>query len=334
MSVPTWVWILTIAGIVVMLTVDLVGHVRKPHAPTLREASLWSIAYVGVGLGFGLVVLAGWGGQYAGEYYAGYLTEKSLSVDNLFVFLLIMGAFAVPRIYQQKVLFVGIVLALILRTAFILVGAAAVNAFAWIFYIFGAFLIWTAIMQLKTPDDSDEEPRIVSLVRRVIPTTEGYHDGQMVVKVDGKRMVTPMLMVMIAIGAADILFAVDSIPAIFGLTQEVYLIFAANAFSLLGLRQLFFLIDGLLDRLVYLHFGLAAILGFIGFKLVVHALHENSLPFINGGEPVTVVPEASIAVSLLFILGVLLVTTVASLYASSRGQRLHKPDPDQSHTIP
>lgn len=328
MSVPTWVWILTIAGIVVMLTVDLVGHVRKPHAPTLREASLWSIAYVGVGLGFGLVVLAGWGGQYAGEYYAGYLTEKSLSVDNLFVFLLIMGAFAVPRIYQQKVLFVGIVLALILRTAFILVGAAAVNAFAWIFYIFGAFLIWTAIMQLKTPDDSDEEPRIVSLVRRVIPTTEGYHDGQMVVKVDGKRMVTPMLMVMIAIGAADILFAVDSIPAIFGLTQEVYLIFAANAFSLLGLRQLFFLIDGLLDRLVYLHFGLAAILGFIGFKLVVHALHENSLPFINGGEPVTVIPEASIAVSLLFILGVLLVTTVASLYASSRGQRLHKPDPD------
>lgn len=327
MSVPTWVWILTIAGIVLMLTIDLVGHVRKPHAPTLREATVWSVAYVGVGLGFGLVVLAGWGGGYAGEYYAGYLTEKSLSVDNLFVFLLIMGAFAVPRIYQQKVLFVGIVLALILRTVFILVGAAAVNAFAWIFYVFGAFLIWTAIMQLKSPDDSDEEPRIVGLIRRVIPTTEGYHDGQMTVKIDGKRMVTPMLMVMIAIGAADILFAVDSIPAIFGLTQEVYLIFAANALSLLGLRQLFFLIDGLLDRLVYLHFGLAAILGFIGFKLVVHAMHENSVPFINGGEPITVIPEASIAVSLTFILGVLFVTTVTSLYASRRGQRLHHPEP-------
>lgn len=334
MSVPTWVWILTIAGIVVMLTIDLLGHVRKPHAPTLREASWWSAAYVAVGLGFGLVVFAGWGGEYASEYYAGYLTEKSLSVDNLFVFLLIMGAFAVPRIYQQKVLFVGIVLALILRTVFILVGAAAVNTFAWIFYVFGAFLIWTAIMQLKSPDDSDEEPRIVGLIRRVIPTTEGYHEGQMTVKIDGKRMVTPMLMVMIAIGAADILFAVDSIPAIFGLTQEVYLIFAANALSLLGLRQLFFLIDGLLDRLVYLHFGLAAILGFIGFKLVIHAMHENTVPFINGGEPIHVIPEASIAVSLIFILGVLAITTVTSLYASSRGARLHHPQPDSVELNP
>lgn len=328
MSVPTWVWILTIAGIVIMLTIDLVGHVRKPHAPTLREASWWSAAYVAVGLGFGLVVLAGWGGEYASEYYAGYLTEKSLSVDNLFVFLLIMGAFAVPRIYQQKVLFVGIVLALILRTVFILVGAAAVNTFAWIFYVFGAFLIWTAFMQLKSPDDSDEEPRIVGLLRRVIPTTEGYHEGQLAVKVNGKRMVTPMLMVMIAIGTADILFAVDSIPAIFGLTQEVYLIFAANALSLLGLRQLFFLIDGLLDRLVYLHYGLAAILGFIGVKLVIHAMHENTVPFINGGEPIHVIPEVSIAVSLIFILGVLAITTVTSLYASSRGARLHHPQPD------
>ena len=335
MSVPTWVWILTVTGIVVMLTVDLVGHVRKPHAPTLREASWWSAAYVAVGLGFGLVVLAGWGGEYASEYYAGYLTEKSLSVDNLFVFLLIMGAFAVPRIYQQKVLFVGIILALILRTIFILVGAAAVNTFAWVFYVFGAFLIWTAIMQLKAPDDSDQEPRIVGLVRRVIPTTDGYHEGQMTIKIDGKRMVTPMLMVMIAIGAADILFAVDSIPAIFGLTQEVYLIFAANALSLLGLRQLFFLIDGLLDRLVYLHFGLAAILGFIGIKLVIHAMHENTVPFINGGEPIHVIPEVSIAVSLIFILGVLFITTVTSLYASRRGARLHRPEPvpvEHDHT--
>lgn len=324
MDVPTWVWILTVGAIVVMLAVDLVGHVRTPHEPTLRESAGWSIAYVGIGLLFGLVVLWGWGGTFAAQYYAGYLTEKSLSVDNLFVFLLIIGAFAVPRKYQQQVLFVGIVVALVLRTAFILVGAAAVNAWAWIFYIFGALLIWTAISQLRSSgkETTHAEPSIVRVVRRVLPTTDDYHGSSVLVRHRGKLMITPMLLVMVSIGAADILFAVDSIPAIFGLTQETYLIFAANAFSLLGLRQLYFLIDGLLDRLVYLNYGLAAILAFIGAKLVIHALHENQLPFINGGEPVHAIPEVPIAVSLTFILATLAITTVVSLLATRGRERI------------
>lgn len=316
MDVPLWAWGLTVLGILVMLAVDLFGHVRKPHAPTLREAATWSIAYIAIGLAFGLIVLWGWGSGYAAEYYAGYITEKSLSVDNLFVFVLIMSSFAVPRIYQQKVLFVGIVLALALRTAFIFIGAEIVNNFAWIFYVFGAFLVWTAIMQLRHQGGEEherKEPLLVRGMRRVVPVTEGFDDDRIWVLRGGRVYITPMLLVMVAIGSADILFAVDSIPAIFGLTQEVFLIFAANAFSLLGLRQLFFLIDGLLDRLVFLNYGLAAILGFIGVKLVIHALHENEVPFINGGEHVEAIPEASIAFSLTFILGVLVVTTVASL---------------------
>lgn len=322
MHVPVWVWLVTIGFIVVMLAVDLFGHVRKPHAPTLKEASIWSAAYVAVALLFGVVVWLGWGGGYGAEYFAGYITEKSLSVDNLFVFVLIMGAFAVPRVNQQKVLFFGIILALVLRTVFILVGAELVNAWAWIFYIFGAFLIWTAIGQLRHTEQTDEakETWLVRMVRRVFPVTEGFHGDAVIVKHNGRRHITPMLVVMVAIGSADILFAIDSIPAIFGLTQEVYLIFAANAFSLLGLRQLFFLIDGLLDRLVYLNYGLAAILAFIGAKLVIHALHENEVPFINGGEHVTAIPEVSIVVSLSFIVGVLVITTVASLMKSRRDQ--------------
>lgn len=316
MDVPLWAWGLTVLGILVMLGVDLFGHVRRPHAPTLREAATWSIAYIAIGLSFGLLVLWGWGSGYAAEYYAGYITEKSLSVDNLFVFVLIMSSFAVPRIYQQKVLFVGIVLALVLRTVFIFIGAEIVNNFAWIFYVFGAFLIWTAIVQLRHSDAEEherKEPLLVRGMRRVVPVTEGFDDDRIWVLRGGRVFITPMLLVMVAIGSADILFAVDSIPAIFGLTQEVFLIFTANAFSLLGLRQLFFLIDGLLDRLVYLNYGLAAILAFIGVKLVIHALHENEVPFINGGEHVEAIPEVSIAFSLIFIVGVLVVTTVASL---------------------
>jgi len=316
-------WVVTIGLIVAMLAVDLFGHVRKPHAPTLREAALWSIAYVAIAVVFGLVVWWLWGGEFGAEYFAGYVTEKSLSVDNLFVFVLIMGAFAVPRQNQQKVLFVGIILALVLRTVFILVGAELVNAWAWIFYIFGAFLIWTAIGQLRHTGQQDEakETWLVRSVRRVFPVTDGFHGDRVWVRHDGRWHMTPMLLVMVAIGSADILFAIDSIPAIFGLTQEVFLIFAANAFSLLGLRQLFFLIDGLLDRLVYLNYGLAAILAFIGAKLVIHALHENEVPFINGGEPLHAIPEVSIAVSLTFIISVLVITTVASLLKSRSDAR-------------
>lgn len=321
MEVSGVVWALTVGAIVLMLTIDLFGHVRKPHTPTLVEATWWSAAYVAVGLLFGLVVLLGWGSDFSIQYYSGYLTEKSLSVDNLFVFVLIMASFAVPREYQQKVLFVGIVLALILRTVFIFLGAGLVNNFAWIFYIFGFFLLYTAIAQLRTGtghDDEYHENGIVRFTRRVIPTTNEYVQDKVVVRIDGRLFITPMLIVMMAIGSADILFAVDSIPAIFGITQEVYLIFCANAFSLLGLRQLFFLVDGLLDKLVYLSYGLAAILAFIAAKLLIHALHENDVPFINGGEHVEILPEIQPVPSLVVILAILTITTVASLIKSSR----------------
>ena len=316
MNVPFWVWAVTVGAILLMLVVDYLGHVRTPHAPTLRESTRWSVGYVAVALAFGGLVWAVWGPVYGGEYFAGYITEKSLSVDNLFVFVLIMASFRVPREFQQKVLLIGITIALVLRTVFILVGAALIENFSWIFYLFGLFLIWTAISQIRSGTGHDEEFKesaVLRMTRRVLPTTDSYVGDRLTTRVDGKRFITPMLIVMIAIGSADLLFAVDSIPAIFGLTQETYLVFTANAFSLLGLRQLFFLIDGLLDRLVYLNYGLGLILAWIGAKLVIHALHTNELAFINGGEHITVIPEISTPVSLGFILVVLAITTVASL---------------------
>jgi tellurite resistance protein TerC len=325
MDVPFWVWAITVAAIVGMLVFDFVGHVRTPHAPTLRESATWSAVYVGIAIVFGLLVLWFAGPQYGGEYFAGFVTEKSLSVDNLFVFVLIMGSFAVPRELQQKVLLFGIAFALVLRTALIFVGAAAIENISWIFYVFGAFLIYTAWLQAKgghTHDEEFKENGVLRLTRRLLPTTEDYHSDRMTTKIKGKRYITPLAIALVAIGSADILFAVDSIPAIFGLTQETYLVFTANAFALLGLRQLFFLLDGLLDRLVYLSYGLAVILGFIGVKLVIHALHENELPFINGGEHVTAVPEIPTWLSLAVILLTLVVTTVASLAKNRRdGER-------------
>lgn len=321
MDVPVWVWIVTVGVILAMLAVDYVGHVRTPHAPTLRESATWSLAYVAVAVVFGVIVWIVWGGTYGGEYFAGYITEKSLSVDNLFVFVLIMTSFRVPREYQQRVLLIGITIALVLRTVFIIAGAAIIANFAWVFYIFGAFLIWTAIAQARSGTGHDEEWNengVLRLTRRLFPTTDSYVGDKMTTKIDGKRYITPMLIVMVAIGSADLLFAVDSIPAIFGLTQETYLVFAANAFSLLGLRQLYFLVDGLLDRLVFLNYGLAAILGFIGVKLVIHALHTNELPFINGGQHVEAIPEIPTTVSLGFIVVVLAVTTIASLARDRR----------------
>lgn len=321
-DVPLWAWIATISLIVVMLVVDFVGHARTPHAPTLKESAWWSAAYVLLAVIFGGFVWWGLGGEAGQQYFAGYITEKSLSVDNLFVFVLIMAAFKVPRIYQQKVLLIGIIIALIMRVIFILLGAALVENFSFIFYIFGAFLLYTAWVQLRHNSDDDddeyEEGRFMRAVRKVLPTTDTYVEDKMFVRRNGKLFVTPMLMVMIAIGSADLLFAVDSIPAIFGLTQSVFLIVAANAFSLLGLRQLYFLIDGLLDKLVYLHYGLAAILAFIGAKLVIHAMHTNELPFINGGEHITIIPEVPISVSLVVILAILAITTVTSLTIGNR----------------
>ncbi len=332
MDVPFWAWTLTVTAIVGMLLFDFLGHVRTPHAPSLRESAIWSAVYVGIAVAFGGLILWFYGADYGGQYFAGYITEKSLSVDNLFVFVLIMAAFGVPRELQQKVLLFGITFALVLRTVFILVGAAAIENFSWVFYLFGAILIYTAWAQARSGGHSGEEDyqenAVLRFTRRVLPTTGEYHSDRMTVTLGGKRFVTPLAVALIAIGTADVLFAVDSIPAIFGLTQETFLVFTANAFSLLGLRQLFFLIDGLLDRLVYLAYGLAVILGFIGAKLVIHALHTNELPFVNGGEHVTFIPEIPTWLSLVVILGTLLVTTVASL-AKSRRDR-----PATSHAVP
>ncbi len=314
MEVSALAWTLTIAGIVALLLFDFVFHVRKAHVPTLREAAGWSAVYVGIAIAFGVGVLIVGGTTMGTEYFAGYVTEKALSVDNLFVFLIIMSSFAVPRADQQKVLLFGIVFSLIARTGFILLGAALINSFAWVFYIFGLILLITAGNMLR-PSGSDSHAGdnvVVRVARRLMPTTNHYDGDRLFTVENGKRVMTPMLLVMVAIGGTDILFALDSIPAIFGLTQNVFIVFTATAFSLLGLRQLYFLIDGLLDRLVYLGFGLATILGFIGVKLVLHALHENNVPFINNGDPVDVT-EISTGLSLSVILGVLIVTVIASL---------------------
>ena len=315
MDVPGWVWGLTIVGIVGLLAFDFVFHVRKAHVPTLKEAAVWSAAYIGIAVLFGVGVFVFGGAAAGSEYFAGYVTEKALSVDNLFVFLIIMASFRVPREDQQKVLLFGIVFALIARTGFIFLGAALINTFAWIFYLFGLILLLTAGNMFKPEGGEDSHTAdnfIIRIARKVFHTTEYYDGDKLFTIVDGKRAMTPMLLVMVAIGGTDILFALDSIPAIFGLTQNVFIVFTATAFSLLGLRQLYFLIDGLLDRLIYLSYGLAAILGFIGVKLILHALHENNVPFINNGEPVDVV-EISTGLSLSVILGVLVVTVVASL---------------------
>ncbi|MGE3287893.1 MAG: TerC family protein [Pseudonocardia sp.] len=329
MNVPTWLWLATIGGLIVIVLVDLFVVDHNPHAVTMREATRWVLFYMGLAVVFGLGVWYFAGGVYAGEFFAGYITEYSLSVDNLFIFLIIMSAFAVPAEHQHRVLLVGIVIALIMRGIFIAIGAAAISAFSWVFYLFAAILVVTAVNLVRQGTDHDEEytePRALGLVRRVVPVTDGFHGAKSFVRIDGKLTATPMLMVMLAIGFTDLLFALDSIPAIFGLTQEAYLVFTANAFALMGLRQLYFLLGGLLAKLVYLSYGLSVILVFIGVKLVLHALHENTLPFINGGEPVPV-PEIGIAVSLGVIVGVLVITTVASLIKVRR-------EPEAVHDTP
>ena len=306
-------WIAAVGLIVLLLAFDYFFHVRKEHIPTLRESAIWSSIYVGVAVVFGGAVWVLGGHAMGVEYFAGYITEKALSVDNLFVFLLLMTSFKVPRADQQKVLLFGIVFSIIARTAFIFVGAALLEKFAALFYVFGLFLIFTAgRMLMPGHDDDDADNIVVRLAKRLIPATEHYDHDKLFTVIDGKKVMTPMLLVMVAIGGTDIMFALDSIPAIFGLTQNVFIVFTATTFSLLGLRQLYFLLDGLLDRLVYLSYGLSAVLGFIGIKLILHALHENNLPFVNEGRPVTVV-EVSTLVSLGVIVVLLLVTVVASL---------------------
>jgi tellurite resistance protein TerC len=307
-NVPAWLWFATIAGILVLLAVDLFIVDHNPHAIRISEAARWVVFYVALAIVFGVGILIFSGGQYAGEYFAGYITEYSLSVDNLFVFVIIMSTFGVPAIHQHKVLLFGILAALVLRGLFIAAGAAVIERFEWVFYIFGAFLLYTGYKLAFRRNDDDEENYkenfALRLVRRALPVTESYHGSKVFTKIDGKRYVTPMLVVMLAIGTTDILFALDSIPAIFGLTKEPFLVFAANAFALMGLRQLYFLLGGLLNRLVYLDIGLAIILGFIGVKLILEALH---------GGGVSWAPEIGIVPSLSVIVGVLIITTVLSL---------------------
>jgi len=329
MDVSPQVWTLTLAVLVVVLVADLVVVSRRPHRPTTREATLWVLLYIALAIGFGLGVWMVWGRQYAGEFYAGWLTEYSLSLDNLFVFVIIMARFRVPAAAQQTVLIVGIVMALLLRGIFIAAGAAVISRFSWVFYLFGTFLVWTAVGLARHDSQEDEftENVVLRQVRRVLPTSDSFEGVRLRTVVDGRRLFTPMLIVMVAIGTTDLLFALDSIPAIFGLTQQPYLVFTANAFALMGLMQLFFLLGGLLDRLVYLSKGLAVVLAFIGVKLVLEALHVNELPFINGGRHVSWAPEIPIMVSLGVIGSVLVVTTVASLRHTRRHGQANRPDP-------
>ncbi|WP_350274959.1 TerC family protein [Kribbella sp. HUAS MG21] len=321
LSVPVWVWVLTLAVLTALVLLDLIVVDRKPHQVSVREAAAWVAFYIGCAVVFGVGVWIFGGSEHAAGFATGYITEYSLSVDNLFIFMLIMANFAVPAVHQHRVLLIGIVLALVMRGVFIGVGAQAVQRFSWIFWLFGGILIYTAWkFAFKQSGDDEYDPNggVVRLVRRVFPVTDEYVGSRLTVKRDGRRWLTPMFIVIVAIGGADLVFAVDSIPAIFGITQDAYLVFAANAFALMGLRQLYFLLGSLVEKLVYLSYGLAVILGFIGVKLVLHALHENELPFINGGEHVTWVPEISNWLSLGVIVTVLTVTTAASLLKTRR----------------
>ncbi len=324
MYVDPMTWTISMIAVVAVLAFDLQRIMRHPHVPSAKENWLALGIYSGAAAVFGGWIAITYGGHASLEFIGGWLTEKSLSVDNLFLFMIIMTRFAVPRVYQQTALLVGIILALVMRTGFILAGAAAISAFSWVFYLFGFFLLWTAWKVGREKHEESEEytpPRIVTLVQRVLPSTDQYHGTKMTVVEGGRRLVTPMLMVLVAIGVTDVMFAVDSVPAIFGITQEPYLVLMANAFALMGLRQLYFLLGSLLNQLVYLNAGLGVLLGFIGVKLVLHALAENEVPFINGGEHVTWAPDIPSWLSLVAIVVILGVTVLASLWRQRRDRQ-------------
>lgn len=320
---PLWFEIGSMIVLVAILVVDLLLIIKRPHAPSMREASIWVGVYVLLALIFaGAIFLLG-DVQHGTEFLAGWLTEYSLSIDNLFVFVLILASFKVPYAYQQRALMIGIALALIFRGIFILVGAAIIEQFIAIFFVFGAWLIWTAWQQVRGGDEGEAgDSWMIRQVKKIVPISDAFDGGKFRTTVDGKRMWTPFLLVTISLGTTDLLFALDSIPAIFGITQSAFIVFTANVFALMGLRQLYFLLGGLLDRLVYLKYGIAAILAFIGVKLIFHALHENSLPFINGGQPVHV-PDISTGMSLIFIVAAMAVATIASLVKARREARAH-----------
>ncbi len=324
MNVPTWVWLSTVGVALVFLLVDVFVIGRRPHEPSMGESARHLAFFVVTAVLFGLGVWLFSGARYSAEFFAGWLTEYSLSVDNLFIFLIIMAKFAVPRQLQQTALLIGIILALVFRGVFIGVGAAAINNFSWIFYLFGAFLVYTAIhlaREGQSDEDDYDENALIRWTRTHLPATNEYHGVRLTVVEGGKRLITPMMIVLIALGTTDLLFALDSIPAIYGLTKEPYLVLMANVFALMGLRQLYFLIGGLLQRLVYLSLGLAFLLLFIGIKLILHALHENELAFVNGGRHVEWAPDIPIWLSLVVIVGTLAVTAAASLAKTRRDGR-------------
>jgi len=319
-SVSTAVWAATLAGLVALLAVDLLIVARRPHEPTLRECVLWVTGYVGLAIAFGLLICVAYSPAEGGRFFAGWLTEYSLSVDNLFVFMVIMARFAVPRRYQQKALLIGIVLALVMRGAFILLGATALRHFDWLFYLFGLFLVYTAARLIRPRPASGGAPgmRLLRWSQAVLPVSTEYDGARLHTRRSGRWQVTPMLVVIVALGTTDLVFALDSIPAIFGLTRAAYLVFTANVFALMGLRQLYFLLGDLLNRLVYLSAGLSGVLGFIGVKLIVDALRDNEVPFINGGRGVEWLPAIPVWLSLAVIIGTLLLAAVASLVKSAR----------------
>jgi tellurite resistance protein TerC len=316
MQLPAWFEIGSLVVLGIILLVDLLLVVKRPHEPSMKEAGLWVAFYVSLALVFAGAMFAFAGPELGSQFIAGWVTEYSLSIDNLFVFIIIMARFSVPRRYQQEVLMVGIIIALVLRGIFIALGSVVIEQYSWVFYIFGAFLLWTAWKQAtdngEDEEDASESP-LIARIRKVVPMTEKFDGGKLRTTVNGKKLFTPMLIVFVTIGMTDLLFAVDSIPAIFGLTQSAFIVFTANIFALMGLRQLYFLLGGLMSRLIYLKHALSVILAFIGVKLVLHAMHVNELPFINGGHHIEWAPEIPTYVSLAVIIGTIVVAVVASL---------------------
>ena len=319
MHVSLLEWIVTLGATTAVLLFDVVVMARRSGEPTMRRCAIALSAYVGLAVLFGIWTWYFHGQQFAVEFFAGWLTEYSLSIDNLFIFVIIMTSFNVPKVYQRQALFVGIVIALVLRGVFIALGAVAIQRFSWVFYLFGAFLVYTALrLGRGAAHDTNTENAAVRFARTHLNVTDRWHGLKLCVKEGSQRLVTPMSLVILALGVADLIFALDSIPAIYGLTRQAYLVLAANVFALMGLRQLYFMLAGLLQRLVYLSKGLGVILFFIGIKLMLHALRENNLPFINGGKHVDV-PEIPTLLSLAVIVVTLAVAAAASLYGTRVG---------------
>ena len=319
MHVSLLEWFVTLGVTMGVLLFDVLVMARRSGEPTIGRSAFGLSAYIGLAACFGIWTWFFHGRQFAIQFFAGWLTEYSLSVDNLFIFVIIMASFGVPRVYQREALFIGIVIALIFRGVFIALGAAAIQRFTWVFYIFGAFLVYTAVRLARgATHDADSENGLVRFARNHLSVTDSWQGRRLVVKEGSRRSITPMALVVLALGATDLIFALDSIPAIYGLTSEPYLVLAANVFALMGLRQLYFIVEGLLQRLVYLSKGLAVILVFIGVKLILHALHENDLPFIHGGKHIDV-PEIPTLLSLAVIAATLVVAAAASIVATRKG---------------